>query len=229
MTQNTNTRPRRAGLLVPSSNTTLETDFLHQSPSGWSFHSARMYLEDISIHALARMVDQFALPAARDLASITPDVVVFGSASAAALRGNEYENQLITRIEQTVHTPVISPMKAARQELKNLHASRIAVITPYINEINQQIRVGLEQDDFKVLRIEGFSLTRCSDSAHLQVDQLVNLARLISISVQPDALFICGTNLPAMAALESLQEVLNYPVVTTNQAIIAEVVKLAVL
>jgi maleate isomerase len=225
MPRKTSIITRRAGLLVPSSSTILESDFLQQSPVGWSFHSARMYLEDISIHALARMLDEYTMTAARDLASIAPTVVIFGSASAATLRGNEAEDQLMARLEQVVRAPVISPMKAARQALKKLHASHIAVITPYVNEINQQIRAGLELDEFKVQRIEGFSLTRCGDSAQMQSDQLVNLAKLVVASTQPDALFICGTNIPAMNALKDLQEAVDCPIVTSNQAILEELVK----
>lgn len=217
---------RHAGLLIPSSNLMLETDFHLQSPYAWSFHSARMYLEDISVFALARMIDEFAMTAARDLASIQPDVVVFGSTSATALRGNEYEDQLIRKIEDVVHAPVISAMKAARQALKSLHVSRIAVLTPYVNELNQQIRASLEHDELKVIRIEGFNLTRCSDMARMPVDQLINLARLMVEGSQPDALFICSTNLPVMTHLKEIQDVVPCPVVANNQAIIEEVIKI---
>ncbi len=213
---------RRAGLLMPSSSTCLEQDFLAQAPAGWSFHSARMYLEDISLHALARLIDEFCLPAARDLACIEPDVVLFASSSAAVLRGNEYEEQLKNRLEKVVHTRVVMPMQAARKMLKKQHFTRLAVITPYVGEINQQIRAALEHDDFKVLRIEGFSLTRCIDSGRLPIDQVNNVAKLIVKSSPPDALFICGSNLPVLSHLKELQAAVNCPVICNNQAILEE-------
>jgi maleate isomerase len=213
----------RAGILLPSGNTTLETDLFKHAPAGWSFHSARMYLEDISIISLARMVDEFAPTAARDLASVEPDLVVFSSSSAAALRGNEVEESLIRRTEDIVHAPVISAMKAARLALKKQHISHLAVITPYVNEINQQIRACLEQDGFKIERIEGFSLTRCRDMALLPIDQIINLAHLLLESNHPEGLFICGSNLPVFSRLKALKQALSCPIITTNQAVLEEI------
>ena len=46
------------------------------------------------------MLDEFALPAARDLGTARPDVVVFGCTSAGALRGNDYDAQLCERISE---------------------------------------------------------------------------------------------------------------------------------
>jgi maleate isomerase len=184
-----------------------------------------MYLEDISITSLARMIDVFAPPAARDLASVEPDLVIFASASAATLRGNEGEESLIHRIEDIVHAPVISPMKAARTALKKQSISHISVMTPYVNEINQQIRAALEHDGFNVVRIEGFSLIRCQDMALLPEDQIFNLARLLVEETQPEGLFICGSNLPSLSQLNDLKAAISCPILTTNQVILEEIVQ----
>jgi maleate isomerase len=225
MALKTSTRSRRVGLLVPSSYTVLEADLLKHVPGGWSFHSARMYLEDSSIVSLARMIDEFSTEAARDLASIQPDLVVFSSNSAAALRGNEVEETLIHRLEDIVHAPVISPMKAARQMLKSMELSHLAVITPYVSAINQQIRAGLEADGFKVMRIEGLNLTNCRDIARVSTDQIHHLARLAIKDIQPEALFICGSNLSILNNLKSLQASMPCLVITTNNVILEEIVK----
>jgi len=225
MAPKTPTPSRRAGLLVPSSYTTLEADLLRHAPGGWSFHSARMYLEDSSIVSLARMLDEFALTAARDLASIEPDLVIFSSASAAALRGNEIEDNLIRRLEDIVHAPVISPMKAARQMLKSMELEHLVVITAYGSAINQQIRAGLETDGFKVMRIEGLNLTNCRDMARVNTDQITRLARLLVKDNQPEAVFICGSNMPILSHLKTLQASMPCLVITTNNVILEEVVK----
>jgi maleate isomerase len=219
----TSTPKRRVGLLVPSGYTVLEADLLRNAPDGWSFHSARMYLEDSSILSLARMLDEFAPTAARDLASVEPDLVIFASNSAAALRGNEVEDSLIRRLENIVHAPVISPMKAVRQVIKSMRLTHLAVITPYVNGINQQIRASLENDGFIVTRIEGLSLTHCRDMAKVHPDQITHLARLIMKESVPEALFICGSNLAILNHWKTLQSSIPCPVLTTNRIILEEI------
>ena len=117
-----------------------------------------MFLEDVTAETEARMLDEFTLPAARDLATISPDIVIFGCTSASALRGNEYEEKLIAEIEQVSGAPAISVSKSVRETLKNLHARQLVVITPYLDELNERIRASLEQDHFEVLNIEGLQI-----------------------------------------------------------------------
>jgi maleate isomerase len=219
MAQNYSIPSHKIGLLVPSSNSILETDFFHLSPNHWSIHSTRMYLEDISLKALARMLDDYAPMAARDLASIEPDLVVFGSSIASILHGNNGEEVIIRRIEEIVHAPVFTVMKAARQMLKKNKVTQIAVLTPYSNELNQQIRASLEQDDFKILRIEGFNLARYGDIARQPINEIIRLSKWILDGISPEALFICGSNLPALSNIQTIKAEIPYPIFCTNQAI----------
>lgn len=69
---------RRVGLMIPSSNTMMEADFTRGLPDGMTLHTARMYMRDTTRQGEERMLDEFALPAARDLGTVSPDVVVFG-------------------------------------------------------------------------------------------------------------------------------------------------------
>jgi len=93
------TRPR-VGLLVPSSNTVMEPDFWRALPPGATLHTGRMYLEETTPEAEGRMLDEHVLPAARDLATARPDLIVFGCTSAGALRGNQYDADLCRRISE---------------------------------------------------------------------------------------------------------------------------------
>lgn len=68
---------RKIGLIVPSSNTIMEPDFYRNLPEETTLHTARMYLEDVTAETEARMLDEYTLPAARDLATVSPDVVIF--------------------------------------------------------------------------------------------------------------------------------------------------------
>ena len=73
-------RRRRIGLLVPSSNTTMEAELYRISPGDVSVHAARMRLEDVTQEKLVQMAED-AERAATLLATAGVDVVVYGSAS----------------------------------------------------------------------------------------------------------------------------------------------------
>ena len=100
-------RARRLGLLLPSSGTVQEVDFYRRVPSHVTVHAARMRLPATTEADEARMLDAHVLPAAADLATIRPDVVVFSCTSAGALRGRDYEVRLCEDIAAAANAPVV--------------------------------------------------------------------------------------------------------------------------
>ena len=152
-------RPARVGLMIPSSNTMMEVDFTRDLPPGHALHTARMYMEDTTPAGENRMLDEFALPAARDLGTARPDVVVFGCTSAGALRGNDYDTELCQRISELTHAPVVSTIGAVRTAIEASGAASIGVITPYVDELNEKIKASIEDDGIDVAGITGLGIT----------------------------------------------------------------------
>jgi maleate cis-trans isomerase len=68
---------RRLGLLLSSSGTVQEVDFYRRVPPHVTVHAARMRLPSTTEADEVRMLDAHVLPAAGDLATMRPDVVVF--------------------------------------------------------------------------------------------------------------------------------------------------------
>ncbi|PKO04278.1 MAG: Asp/Glu racemase [Chloroflexi bacterium HGW-Chloroflexi-3] len=212
--------PRRIGLMIPSSNTVIEPDFYHNVPDGWTVHTARMYMEDTTVEGESRMLDEFAMPAARDVATARPHVIVFGCTSAGALRGNTYDTDLIARITELTGIPALSVIKAVQNELKNLNALRIVVITPYVDELNERIRTSLTDDGLTILRIAGLGISENFQIGRVPGKEIVDFARRSVIGLQPDALFVSCTNFPAVSVLQELRNLFPFPVISSNQAIL---------
>lgn len=210
----------RVGLMVPSSNTTMEPDFVAGLGADVTLHTARMLLEDTTAAGENRMLDEFALPAARDLATAHADVVVFGCTSAGALRGNAYDDELCRRISDTTRVTTISTIASVRQAIRYSGARRVGVITPYVDELNIKIRLSVEEDDVDVVKIAGmgmdenFAISRVSPDAicEFAVDELSGL--------DIDLVFASCTNLAAMGAMDDIGKRLGLPVVTSNQAVL---------
>jgi maleate isomerase len=219
-------RGRRVGLLVPSSNTVMEPDLWAALPPGATLHTARMYLEDTTPEGESRMLDEHALPAARDLATARPDLIVFGCTSAGALRGNPYDAELCARISELSGVPTVSVIASVRQAIVGHGARRIGVVTPYVDALNRPIRESLEADGVEVARIDGLGIADNFEIARVPAARICDFAERTLHGLPIDLAFVSCTNFPAYSALPELKRRLGRPVVTSNQAAIAAVLAL---
>jgi maleate isomerase len=214
---------RRLGLMIPSSNTMMEVDFIRGAPPGTAVHTARMYMEDTTPEGENRMLDEFALPAARDLGTARPDVVVFGCTSAGALRGNDYDAALCEQISEVTGAPAVSTIGSVREAIEAAGGSRIGVITPYVDQLNEKIKASIEADGPEVVRIVGLGITENFTIAEVGHDDIVSFAVRavgdLAGSGAIDLVFASCTNFGAMSARPAISARLGLPVVTSNQAV----------
>ena len=221
-------RPPRFGLMIPSSNTMMEVDFARDLPPGTALHTARMYLKDTTPAGENRMLDEFALPAARDLGTARPDVVVFGCTSAGALRGNDYDTELCRRISELTGAPTVSTIGSVREAIEASGAGSIGVITPYVDELNEKIKASIEADGTQVAAITGLGITDNFEIAQVGHDEIVAFAERslgrLAAEASIGLVFVSCTNFGAMAARPAIAERLGLPVITSNQAVLAAAV-----
>jgi maleate isomerase len=221
-------RPARVGLLIPSSNTMMEVDFTRDLPPGTALHTARMYMQDTTAAGENRMLDEFALPAARDIGTARPDVVVFGCTSAGALRGNDYDAELCARISELTGAPTVSTIRSVRAAIEESGATTVGVITPYVDELNEKIKASLEADGAKVAAIGGLGITENFKIAEVRGAEIVEFAAhtlgALAASGSIGLAFASCTNFGAMAVRGAIAGRLGVPVITSNQAVLAAAV-----
>ena len=86
-------KKKRIGLVVPSSNTTMETDFVPRMPNDQAtLHVARMHIKHTTREEEERMVDVYFPQCLDDLESADVDIILFGCTSAGTLHGNGTES-----------------------------------------------------------------------------------------------------------------------------------------
>jgi maleate isomerase len=209
---------RRLGLLLPSSGTVQEVDFYRRLPPHVTVHSARMRLPATTEADEIRMLDAHTLPAAADLATIRPDVVVFSCTSAGALRGRVYETQLCREVAAATRAPVVSTMDAVRGELGRLGARSVTVVTPYPETLTGPVRASLEADGLAVPAAAGLGLTDSLDIAAVTPDEIVRFAVETFRRGPAEAVFVACCTFRAFDAREAIAAALGVPVVTSNQA-----------
>jgi maleate isomerase len=208
----------RVGLVVPSSNTVMEVDLQRGLPGGTTLHTARMYLVETTPEGEAAMLDDHLPGAIRDLATVRPDVVVFGCTSAGALRGKAYEAELVRRIAETTGAEAISVARAVGEAIKRRGGRRVGVITPYVESLNERIRDSLEADGIEVVGIRGLGIDDNFEIAAVEPERIAELAAEFFRSASVDMLFASCTNFRVLDARDRIEGRLGVPVVTSNLA-----------
>ena len=206
----------RLGLIVPSSNTTMEMELHDYLPEGVSLHTARMPLQRVTEEELLKM-SALALESAKLLRDAGVELILYGCTSGSFIGGENFEKELEAKIEEEVKVPVVSTSTAVLEALKILDAQSLLVVTPYTEEINEREREFLEANGFEVLDIRGLGIEDNLEIGKLEPHEAYRLAKASFIE-EADAIFISCTNWRTFEIIDALEEDLDVPVVTSNQA-----------
>ena len=203
---------------MPSSNTVMEVDFYRGLPANITLHVARILLEETTVEAEKRMIEEYTPVAARDLSTLHPDLVVFGCTSASAVYGVDGDARLQAGLTDITGAPTIGVMSSVLRALDAIEAERVAVITPYIDALNAKIADRLTEHGLNVVAIYGLGISVNFDIALVRPDEIVDFARQKLANVRTDCVFVSCTNFRAMEALPQLTVTFDVPVITSNKA-----------
>lgn len=152
------TAPDRVGLVVPSSNVTVETEMpqlLARHPQArFSFHSSRMRMHEVSPDQLRAMNAQRER-CVLELGDAGVDVLLYACLVAVMVGGpGEHQRVEAAIAEQLAtggaHAAVLSSAGALTEGLRALGAVRIALVTPYLRPLAEQVVGYLEAEGFEV-------------------------------------------------------------------------------
>lgn len=224
MTRNANPMHRRLGVIVPSTNTVVESDYAREKPEDVTVHTSRMYLEETTAEDERRMVTEYLPGAVRDLATCRPDTVVFACTSAGAVLGEAGERELIADLSERVHAPVVSTNDAVARALSRRGIRRPTVVTPYVRDLTDRIVAGLARHGMTVPQAYGMEIVDPFAIADVTPAEIAAFVRDHVELDDTDALFVSCTNLRAMEAREELAQWSGLPMVTSNQAALEQAV-----
>ena len=212
--------PLRVGLIVPSSNTVMEPDF-HRHLGGIALVSTtRIFLEDVTRDAEIRMLEDH-LPRAIDLIRTTePDIVVFGCTSAGALVDLAHDHAIARQISKGTGTMAITVLGSVLAALREVAPQRLAVLTPYIDDLTSAIASSLSDAGFPPVRSAGMGIRSNLDIGRVSPQEITRFVESQLAGCSADCVFLSCTNWQAIDAIEPLQKKLGIPVVTSNQAAI---------
>jgi maleate isomerase len=206
----------KIGLIVPSNNTVVEREFNRLLPEGYLVVATRMWNTQTEKGDLERMAAQ-AERGARELSTAEVDVVAFACTSGSFMNGPGWEAELQRRLQDAAGCPVVTTSSAFIGALHALDLYRVAVATPYTDDINHLERSYIEAHGFAVTDIRGLGIRDSVKIGQRSPEAARDLA--LSLDHSPaDGIFISCTNFRTIDIIDELERLVSKPVVSSNQA-----------
>src|SRR5580700_4404751 len=195
-------RPMRIGLIVPSSNTVMEPDFHQQIGRTAIVSTTRIFLEEVTREEELRMLDN-DLPKATELIRTTaPDVVVFGCTSAGALGTLAHDNGIGETIGRGSNAIAVTVLRAVLMQLRAHAPRKVAVFTPYVEDLTTSIASSLAEAGFPPLKATGMGIHANLEIGRVTPAEIVSFVESQLEGCAPDCVFLSCTNWRAIEAIE---------------------------
>ncbi|MBS3970566.1 MAG: Asp/Glu racemase, partial [Clostridia bacterium] len=182
-----------------------------------SIHTTRVELKTVDVKGVTEIAAA-SIEAARLLATAPLNVIVLGCTSGSFINGSEYDKNLIRSMEEVTNgIPCTTTASAVSKALDKLKVNKLAVVTPYVEEINLRAIKYLQEKGFKVLNLAGLGLIEDYDINRQDLETVYNLAKSTDVE-NADGIFIACTGIRSIPIIKTLEKDLNKPVISAIQA-----------
>jgi maleate isomerase len=195
----------KVGLMVPANNTTMERELVAWLPEGST-------VATVKIPRGEGLLTRDTIPAYRDRAITLArehfsdggvELLAYGCTAAGFLSGPLGDAELARQLGEATSLPVVTTARAMVNALQHDGARRVAVVTPYGEEVNRQLSAFLESADIGVVRLTSLNAPDVTALGRITAEEVRALARE-TMGSDCDALFIGCSQLPTFAILSDL-------------------------
>ena len=222
-------RTYRIGQIVPSSNTTMETEIpailrareaIH--PERFTFHSSRMRMKQVTKEELAAM-DADSDRCALELSDARVDVLGYACLVAIMSMGRGYhcvsEQRLHQRtMENGAPAPVVTSAGALVDGLKAIGAKKVSLLAPYMRPLTALVvdyieHQGIEVVDSLSLEIpDNLEVGRQDPRAPIEITK-----KLKTTGVDAVVASAC-VQMPSLASIQPIEDRVGLPVISSSVA-----------
>lgn len=221
----TDPRPRTSysmALMVPINNTTMERELLAWLPevsrcTTLKIPRSKGLLTADTIPAY----QQGAYEIARQLEGLPLDVLAYGCTAASFLAGPASDRAMQQRLCDSLQLPVVTTAQSMVHELQNLGLTRIALVTPYHDQVNDRLKRYLADEGIEVLAFDSLRAPDVDALGRITSSEVAAMARQV-MSDECQAMFIACSQLPTFDILEKLSLEFQRPVLSSIQATAAQ-------
>lgn len=225
--------PKRIGLVVPSSNTTMETEIpemLRRCPGAGpvTFHSSRARLHTVDPESLARMVAD-ADRCAAELGDADIDVLAYACLVAVMAQGPgahiDGERRLTSALAETrsAGAPVLSSAGALVRTLRQLRIRKIGLVAPYAPGLTAMVVRYIEESGVAVTDSVSLSVTDNCAVGRLDPHDLEGHVKRLDLGDADGVVLSACVQMPSLPAVQPAEDALGLPVITAATATTREI------
>ncbi|MGQ0653544.1 MAG: maleate cis-trans isomerase family protein [Betaproteobacteria bacterium] len=205
---------QRIGLLVPSSNSTQEPEFIQMLPASVSLHVARLRLQRIDAESTLSMAAELEQEA-RKLGDAQVDVIALAATAPSTRMGKGYDAQLIKRMEDASGKPATTAATAMLDGFAACNVRRVGLSAPWAASTNQWVADFLEMHGVRVPKQVAMGVVENNQVARLAPQTAFDYGRQADGPDIDAVLLACG-NWQTASIVEALEGAIGKPVLTTN-------------
>ena len=215
----------RVGQIVPSSNTTMETEIPAMLrareailPERFTFHSSRMRMKKVVKEELEAM-DRDSDRCAMELSDARVDVLGYACLVAIMSMGKGYHRVSEKRLhERTVENdgpaPVVTSAGALVEGLHRLGAKTISVICPYMKPLTQWVVDYIESEGITVRDFTALEIPDNLDVGRHDPQRLLEIYKQVDITGIDAFVASACVQMPSLPIIQPLQDRIGIPVVS---------------
>jgi maleate isomerase len=226
----------RIGLIVPSSNTTMETElpelFARQSAATghrYTFDAARATMKRVTKEELDAMVGK-AADCAVAVSDAEVDVIAYACLVAVMAQGpgaHVASEKVLAEAAEGNGSPaaVVSSAGALVRTLCAIGAGRVAVVAPYVRELTRTVCDYIAGEGVEVVDAVSLEVDDNLAVGRLDPSRLPDVARGLRRDGAEAIVLSACVQMPSLAAVQQVEDELGLPVVTAATATTFEVLR----
>jgi maleate isomerase len=220
-----NGRRRRIGVVIPSTNTSVEADYNDLRPDNVTMHVARIFINtsidsDDKAQETLRQIREGSEKAVHDVCTCKPDHLIMGMSSETFVGGLEGSRALTKRMEETSGLNVSTGSEATNLALQSIDAKRIAVLTPYQPSIDEQVELYFDDLGYEMVAMKSLRCPTATSIADVTGEEILSAIDELDQQAHGefDAFVQAGTNLSSWAVADEIEKRTGKPLVSINAA-----------
>ena len=218
-------QPFRIGQIVPSSNTTMETEIpamlnARQTirPERFTFHSSRMRMKTVQKEELAAM-DAESDRCALELSDARVDVLGYACLVAIMSMGHGYHRVSEARLkahteDNGARAPVVTSAGALVDALRVIGARRIALVAPYMKPLTVMVVDYIRNEGFEVVDWRALEIADNLEVGRHDPARLPDIVAQMN-TLHADAIVLSAcVQMPSLPAVARVEAMTGKPVIT---------------
>ncbi len=216
----------RLGIITPSSNIVTEPEYTLMTPDGVSCHYQKFEFTGGGVAALKNL-KKLVPEATALIAHARPASVAMCCTGGSFAGGYGYDKLLIHKMEsKSGGAPATTSSTAMIEAFKTLGVKKVSLAVPYLEEVAMAEKKFVEEHGIEVVNIKWLGLQDSIEIAGVPPEVVYNLACQVN-EPETEAVFLSCIALHTVEIIETLEIDLQKPVVSSNQATMWHLLRLA--